>query len=71
MASIKPIKHGMVDVGISGPSELARRIGMPISTMYYRFKHPETFTLGEIQQIISVTHMDNTLLVQILGGSHD
>lgn len=68
MASTKPIQHGMIDAGISGPSDLARRIGMPISTMYYRFNHPETFTLGEIQRIVEVTHMDNSLLCQVLGG---
>ena len=68
MASTKPIQHGMINAGMKTPSDLARRIGMPLSTMYYRFKHPETFTLGEIQQIAKVTRMSDELLLQLIGG---
>lgn len=45
------IAAGMALAGINTRKELAKRIGMPESSLQYRFAHPETLRLGEIWRL--------------------
>ena len=42
------IAYGMNLIGVRTQKELAKKIGMPPSSLQYRVSHPETFRLQEI-----------------------
>ena len=45
------IAYGMAKAGIRTQKDLAKRMGMPASSLQYRVSHPETLRLGEIWQL--------------------
>lgn len=45
------IAVGLVTSGVKTRKELARRIGMPLSTFTTRYAHPEDFRIGELWKI--------------------
>lgn len=42
------IAYGMNLIGVRTQKDLAKKIGMPPSSLQYRVSHPETFRLQEI-----------------------
>lgn len=45
------IAYGMAMAGIRTQKDLAKKIGMPPSSLQYRVSHPETFRLQEIWRL--------------------
>ena len=45
------IASGMALAGIKTQKDLAKKIGMPASSLQYRVSHPETLRLGEIWKL--------------------
>ena len=45
------IASGMALAGIKTQKDLAKKIGMPASSLQYRMSHPDTLRLGEIWQL--------------------
>ena len=48
------IAYGVIVSGVRTKKELAKRIGMPLSTFQYREAHPGTFKLEEIWRLESI-----------------
>ncbi len=48
------IDSGMARRGISNKKDLALAAGVNQNTFYYRYKHPETFTFGELKRILDI-----------------
>lgn len=69
MDIVRTIRTAMAGAGILSAHQLADRIGLPPTTMYYRLQNPGTFRLIELQEIARVTCMtDENLLSLIRGG---
>ena len=45
------IASGMALAGIKTQKDLAKKIGMPASSLQYRMSHPDTLRLGEIWRL--------------------
>ena len=48
--------------------DLARRTGMPLSTLYYRMQHPGTFQAAEL---MIIGHVLNITLADIFGEDYE
>ena len=65
---IRCINVAMAGANIHNTLQLAERIGIPPTTLYYRMQNPETFRLSELQEIARVTHMKDELLLSLIRG---
>ena len=50
---IGSMENRMVIMGYE-KQDVAKRIGMPASTFYYRVNHPETFNVGDLRKVFDV-----------------
>ena len=64
----RAIRTAMAGADIFNIMQLAERIGLPPTTLYYRFNNPETFRLSELQEIARVTSMSDALLLSLIRG---
>lgn len=66
--TVRTIHAAMAGADIHNTLQLAERIGIPPTTLYYRFNNPETFRLSELQEIARVTRMKDELLLSLIRG---
>lgn len=52
--------------GLDSDSALADRLGMPLSTLCYRYKNPGTWKAYELKALFKVTDMTEAELVQMI-----
>lgn len=65
---LRTIHTAMAGADIFNTRQLAERIGIPQTTMYYRMQHPGTFRLSELQEIARATRMTDELLLSLIRG---
>ena len=51
-------------------SSVAKRCGIAPSTMYRRLKDPDTFTIGELKELIRVLRLSDDEVLYFVGGGH-
>jgi len=51
------VRESLPRIKLCSISELADRIGMPRSTMYYKIKNPDHLTRRELRLIVKKTNM--------------
>lgn len=46
--------------------ELAKSLGMSLSTLYNKLNHPNTFTLGEVRDLMLILKLDESQVLAII-----